>query len=217
MNEPLKKIEQIPQSYSPKGRPEILNIMENINNMQFATHESGAFSYRFDIMQLSESLKFIGCEKTDSVSEFDVWNRFDKSLIKTKIEPLTGIRLWQNESNKNGAWTFGCLANSIDDLPKGSIGVDTGWKEILVLTVRRDTVNDIYEKQEHYHWAHYDSWDVLPLEDHNLSPIAPGATRGFCTKNNGSTSLIEIYPAGLANGVPEMCFYYPLEESSPES
>lgn len=178
-----------------------------------AAGTAGDFQYRFERIEFRDSLKFVGCEKADTISEFEAWENFDKSLIHHKIEPMIGIHLWQNETNPNGAWTLGCLVESIEALPRGAVGVDTGWKKFMRLTVRRNTVSEIYESTTHYRWAHNDSWDFLPISKQELSPYAPGASRGFSTKNHASTSLIEIYPAELADDVPEMCFYYPLKES----
>lgn len=198
------------QGYHPY-RPEIVVEMEKAR--AFTLHESGNFSYRFDAIQLSEGLKFAGCANTGAyLSELKAWQQFDQASIQDRILPMTGIRLWHGGQNQDGDWIRGCLVSAVDNLPAGVVGVDTGWKEFLVLTIRRDTVNDIFDKEDHYLWAHNESWPLLPLNGRQLSPNAPGADKGFCTKDNGSTSLIEIYPAGLNEGIPEVCFYYPLKE-----
>lgn len=142
----------------------------------------GAFQYRFEKIEFQEDMKFVGCEKTDTISEFEAWNELDKSLIRHKIEPMIGIHLWQNETDPNGAWTLGCLVKSIAALPRGVVGVDTGRKKFMRLTIRRDTVSEIYESRTHDRWAHSESWHFLPIPRHELSPYAPEAFRGFSTK-----------------------------------
>jgi len=217
MNEPIKTPKQKPESYRPGEKPVIISLVEEKDGEKlFAPHESGTFSYRFDYLEISEGLKFVGAVDDGSpLSELDAWNKVDKSLIKGMIEPYAGIRLWQNETHPEGKWTSGVLAYSIDGLPDGAIGIDTGWKRFVVLTVRFHTVDEVYDGNSgHWRFGHSMGGEMMPPEYKKLqySPPAPGTTRGFCTKNNGSTSIIEIYSAGLRQGVPEMCFYYPLKD-----
>ena len=74
MSEPIKKPNQTPESYSPT-KPEVLNMAEErTDNREFIPVKGQTFSYRFDLVELDDSLKFAGAVNTGKKwSEIKTW------------------------------------------------------------------------------------------------------------------------------------------------
>jgi len=165
--------------------------------------------YRYDYMKLSESLKFAGVP-----SKVETYHKQHEHLVQNKFEPYTEIHLWNNMTNKNGDWIYGCLVTSLNNQPEGILGADTGWTRFVVMTIRCDTVEELL-KGPAIEWGHHNTCTYLPdVYKEQVTPFAPGATRGYSTIGGteiGSTSNVEIYPVDIRNGVPEMYFYIPLK------
>jgi len=140
-----------------------------------------------------------------------------KGTLLNEYEPYTEIGLGIF-SPEYGNYIFGCRVNSLDDLPKGIIGVDTGVKNFAVLTFRAtDTKkllggtdgpgNAMVTAQEYIKsvWLAehkddielYDSdrvWYKLRIDDIDYG------------------CFIEVYKIADMAKDPEMCFYIPLKD-----
>jgi len=201
------------ESYQPAEKPDIISMAEEKAKMRTFTPREN-FAYRYDYMELPQSLKFVGAVSTGGpLSEIENMSKIDNSLIPDKTDPELTIRLWQNENPKEGAWTFGYLVNSIGDQPDGVVGIDTGWKRFVVLTIRCTSVKELYDSEAPFLFGHNHGGQLIPDEYKvQISPPAVGATKGFSMTSGASTSCIEIYPTGPEDldGEPEVWFYFPL-------
>ena len=219
MSEPVKKPGQQPESYDPRT-PEIVSMMEGAQDSHaFECFEN--IQYRYDYLELSDSLKFAGLPVGENQKKkgytIEAFHQKYQHLIQHISEPYSEIHLWNNMTRKKGEWVYGCLVNSLDDLPKGIVGADTGWTRFVAMTIRCETLAELLDQA--VTWGHYNTGTHMPEEykDQVRSP-APGEWRGYSTIGvpAGCTSNVEIYPTSLHSGRPEMYFYIPLKEKNEE-
>lgn len=113
-----------------------------------------SFEYRFDVIGFPEGLKVAGVPKyhggiIDFVGEY--FQKFEP-LMKNMdyiYKPYTIICVWSSllgekrlNSWESGDRIWGCLVNSINNLPEGIVGMETGLKKFLVMTVRGNSWDD---------------------------------------------------------------------------
>lgn len=187
---------------------------------------------KMEIIELPETLKFAGVtsEGLPNFQNIGVYHEKYKSLMTYKHTPYTEIGI---SSNFENAWyTFGCQVDSIEDLPEGLIGLDTGLTKFACLTFRVQPGADLlgggdgpgdgmnmaseYLKDE---WIPKNKdivYNYLPphrfeikKEDKNYR-MANISTKGL----ESSYTLgywIEVYKVIDIQKDPEMCFYIPLK------
>lgn len=124
------------------------NAMQN----KFTRYKS--FEYRFDIIEFPESLKVAGVPKYHgSISDFvgEYFQKFEPLMKNTDYiyKPYTIICVWSSllgekriNSWESGDRIWGCLVNSINNLPEGIVGAETGLKKFLVMTVHGNSWDD---------------------------------------------------------------------------
>lgn len=125
---------------------------QNSNQNKFTQFQS--FEYRFDVIEYPEALKFAGVPKyygniSDYIGEYFL--KFETQMKNMDIiyKPYTIISVWSSllgekraNSWESGDRIWGCLVNSLVNLPEGVVGADTGLKKFLVMTVRGNSWED---------------------------------------------------------------------------
>lgn len=99
---------------------------------------------KVEIIELPETLKFAGltCEGLQLFQNIGVYQKEYKPLMIDRYTPYTEIGICSNISS-SGFYIFGCQVDSIDDLPDGLIGLDTGLKRFACLTFRVQPGGDL--------------------------------------------------------------------------
>ena len=92
---------------------------------------------KMEFIELPETLKFAGLtsEGLELFQNIHVYHEKYKPLMVDKYTPYTEMAICSNISS-HGFYVFGCQVNSIDDLPDGLIGLDTGLNKFACLTFR---------------------------------------------------------------------------------
>ncbi|HWT75942.1 MAG TPA: hypothetical protein VN258_14655 [Mobilitalea sp.] len=125
---------------------------QNLSQNKFTRFKS--FEYRFDVIEYPEGLKFAGVPKyygntSDFIGEY--FQKYEQHMKNMDYiyEPYTIISVWSSllgekraNSWESGDRIWGCLVNSLGNLPEGIIGTDTGLKKFLVMTVRGNSWED---------------------------------------------------------------------------
>jgi hypothetical protein len=125
---------------------------QNLNQNIFTRFKS--FEYRFDVIEYPEALKVAGVPKyhgntQDFIGEYFVKFETHMKNINIVYKPYTIISVWSSllgekreNSWESGDRIWGCLVNSLNNLPEGIVGADTGLKKFLVMTVRGNSWED---------------------------------------------------------------------------
>jgi AraC-like DNA-binding protein len=204
-------------------------IMENTT--QFEVYKD--ILVKMEIIELPETLKFAGVtnEGLENFHNIGVYNDKYKPLMADRHTPYTEIGLSSNICRK--IWyAFGCQVDSIDNLPDGLIGLDTGLNKFACLTFRVQPGGDLvggddgpgdgmkmageylsnvwipknkdmmYNYQLNNHYC-----EILKKEKEYR--LANTSAEGL--ENSYWLSYwIEVYKADISDD-PEMCFYLPLK------
>jgi len=189
---------------------------------------------KMEIIELSETLKFAGLssEELPNFQNIGVYHEKYKPLMIDKHTPYTEIGISSNISNRGGDYIFGCQVDSIDNLPDGLIGLDTGIKRFACLTFRVQPGGDLvgdengpgdgmnmasdYLKEEWipknkdkiYNYNSDYNYFEIKKEDKNYritNISAEGLENSYCL-----VGFMEVYKVNIQDD-PEMCFYVPLK------
>jgi len=186
---------------------------------------------KMEIIELPETLKFAGVtsEGLPHFQNIGVYNEKFKPLMADKHIPYTEIGISFANSNR-GLYIFGCQVDSIDGLPEGLCGLDTGLAKFACLTFRVQPggdlvggadgpgegmklaaeylVNEWIPKNKNlvyrnFHAAMFDIHkDEKPYRIHNI-PMED------LEEHYNLTFPIEVYKVNISED-PEMCYYIPL-------
>ncbi len=116
MSEPIKKLEQSPESYSPKDKPEILNMAKEANNALRHISELHPFWETFEIFYMPAS-RVIGVEqayKSDGsdggagpqwarVCSSDIWKTLGELPL---VIPNTGFGWTCDDNHETGCFSY---------------------------------------------------------------------------------------------------------------
>ena len=101
---------------------------------------------KMEIIELPETLKFAGLTRMSLPNDLPYFQNIPtyhekyKPLMISRHTPYTEIGLG---SNVTGGYAFGCQVDSIDDLPDGLVGLDTGLTKFVCLTFRVQPGDDL--------------------------------------------------------------------------
>jgi hypothetical protein len=122
-----------------------------------------------------------------------------------------------NMTGPNGDYIFGCQVDSLDDLPKGLFGFDTGIKKFASITFRAHTAYELVGGNEGPGdgmkiASEYIKEVWLPINKERVYPVnldymyfdIKTEEKNYCL------FMIEVYKVELEDE-PEMCFYMPLK------
>ncbi len=93
---------------------------------------------KMETVELDESLKLAGVtsENLPNFKNITVFHEKFEPVMRGRENPFVEIGISSNISNPGGDYIFGCQVASIDDLPDGLVGIDTGIKKFAALTFR---------------------------------------------------------------------------------
>jgi AraC-like DNA-binding protein len=190
---------------------------------------------KMDLIELPETLKFAGLTNSGTVN-FECIGRYHekyKPLMADKHTPYTEIGLSGDIFRNEGWYAFGCQVNSIDGLPDGMVGVDTGLTKFAVCTFRVQPGGDLVGGEDgpgpgmemandylmnvwmpknkdavyNYSFKQGNNFEVKKSE--KPYRIVNIETDGLENSYN-IYYWIEVYKTNIEEE-PEMCFYIPLK------
>ena len=120
-----------------------INIIGGHFNME-KTIEMEAYKgilFKIEIIELPETLKFAGLssEGLPNFQNINAYCQKYRTLMAEKYPPYAEIGISTDISNANNRgwdYIFGCQVDSIDDLPDGLVGLDTGLTKFACLDFR---------------------------------------------------------------------------------
>ena len=213
-----KKENQNKESYSPTERPEIVNFAEkSADNSKYQTYKN--IDYRMDLVELPESLKIAGVSSINhpNFENIGLFHDDFKAIMMDKHTPYTEIGISGSMVSPEGGYMFGCQVDSLDNLPDGLVGFDTGLKKFASITFRSNTAfelvggadgpGDGMQTASNYIrevWMPENMDKVyFTIMEHLLFEIKEEDRTYW-------TGMIEVYKVEL-DDEPEMCFYIPLK------
>lgn len=103
---------------------------------------------KMEIIELPQTLKIAGVTggEIPGFHNIVVYHEKYKSLMTGRHIPYMEVGISSNIS-RDGFYTFGCQVDSIDDLPNGLIGLDTGLKSLPVLHLECSRAVTLWEEQ----------------------------------------------------------------------
>ena len=195
--------------------------------------------FKMEIIELPETLKFTGLtsEGLPNFKNIGVYHEKYKPLMMDRHTPYTEIGISFCNSNR-GIYLFGCQVDSIDGLPDGLIGLDTGVKRFACCTFRVQPGGDLLGGMDgpgdgmkmageylekvwipknknlicNYESNNY-KFEIKKSEnDYRLANISD-KNKGEGVEQSYSLSYwIEVYKVMDIANDPEMCFYIPLNQ-----
>lgn len=214
----VKKTKQTPDNYAPNEKPEIISLAEKLSSTnQYQVYKT--IEYRMDNVEMPDTLKMAGVtsENNPNFQNIDKYHKEFKPLMLDKHAPYTEIGISGNMTNPNGDYIFGCQVNSLEDLPKGLFGFDTGIKKFASITFRAHTAYELVGGNEGpgdgmQTASEYIKEVWLPLNKELVYPVnldymyfdIKTEDKDYCL------FMIEVYKVELEDE-PEMCFYIPLK------
>ncbi|MDL2287122.1 GyrI-like domain-containing protein [Eubacteriales bacterium OttesenSCG-928-G02] len=145
MSEPVKKANQTPESYSPKVKPEILNVAESVLKTLTIENEK--------IEIIAKKFQLVGFEAEIDLKDSH-WQGMDdvKSLLKANIEKFANkinsnlfIGMWEADPNADYSnpenhskrlYFYGIEVSDFQKLPKGCVVKDFPESVYAVFKVR---------------------------------------------------------------------------------
>ena len=176
--------------------------------------------YRMDVVELPQTLKFAGVKNSDFPNFANIGKYHDnfKAQMKERNTPYIEIGVCGNMLNK-GDYIFGCVVDSLDNLPDGLVGFDTGLTKFAVITFRSPNAGELVGAADGPGNGMRDASEYIktvwmPENKDSTIGYQPGDLMTFDIEANGKTyrlfGMIEIYKNEIAK-IPEMCFYIPLK------
>ena len=188
---------------------------------------------KMEIIELPETLKFAGLtsEGLPNFQNIGVYHEKYKPLMIDKHTPYTEIGIGFGNT-KGGVYIFGCQVDSIDDLPDGLVGIDTGLNKFACLTFRVQPGGDLVggadgggdgmnmageylnnewipkNKDMLYNYNSEQNLFVVKKEEKDYQIKNFGMEE--LESSYGIKGLLEVYKVDIQVD-PEMCFYIPLK------
>lgn len=189
---------------------------------------------KMEIIELSESLKVAGLtsEGLPGFQNIEVYHENFKPLMADRHTPYTEIGISSNIP-RSGFYTFGCQVDSIDGLPDGLIGLDTGLKRFASLTFRvqpggnlvggdkpGDGMNMASEylknvwipKNKDMIYNYQFGSHCFEIKKDEIDYRITNFPMAGLENSYSLSYWIEVYKVNIQDD-PEMCFYVPLRES----
>ena len=112
-------------------------------NAQFEAYKD--ILIKMETIELPETLKFAGVTNPGPVNFecIGTYHEKFKPQVNNKYSPYTEIGMSSDIFKDEGWYAFGCQVESIDDLPDGMVGVDTGLTKFAVCTFRVQPGGDL--------------------------------------------------------------------------
>jgi len=135
MSEPAKKPGQVPESYQPQ-KPEMMRALEAAQGQTAIEYQRyKSIDFYLERVSFPETLKIAGVPWQEGFGNIGDYHQNYKDKMPGKYEPYADAEI-SFFAKKYGNYIFGCRVTSIDNLPSGVIGIDTGYRDFEVLTFR---------------------------------------------------------------------------------
>lgn len=213
-----KKENQNKESYSPKERPEIISFAEkSADDKKYETYKN--IEYRMDMVELAESFKLAGVSSENNPNFQNIGKFHDefKSIMMDRHAPYTEVGISGSMTNPKGEYIFGCQVDSLDNLPDGLVGFDTGLKKFASITFRSNTAYELVGGADGpgdgMQAASEYIKEVWMPDNMDKAYHAYLEHLMFEIKEEDKhywVGMIEVYKVEL-DDEPEMCFYIPLK------
>lgn len=187
----------------------------NTENKKYETYED--MPYRIDFIELPESLKLVGVAKTHdwSFSNIEDYHKNYKALVEDKSLPYIEVGVTSNIRNADAAdYIYGCFVNSLNNIPDGMFGFDTGFKRFVVMTFRANNAEELVASDKHGMSLALKYLAQQWIPEHKDMIIALNNRFQFEKDYNGKlceTSIFEVYSCNI-EVEPEMSIYIPLKD-----
>jgi hypothetical protein len=189
---------------------------------------------KMEIIEMPETLKFAGVTSVGlpNFQNIGVFHEKYKPMLEKENNPYTEIGLSGDMCKNDGWYIFGCLVDSIDNLPDGLVGVDTGLNKFACLTFRvqkggdlvggddgpgegmkmageyLDTVRIQKNRDKLYNYQTGDGHSFYEIKKSEKNyRVANLPMDGL--EESYKAYLFEIYKTNIEEE-PEMCYYLPL-------
>ena len=109
---------------------------------QFETYKE--ILIKLEIVEQADTVKIAGVT-SDGLPEFQnigVFHEKYAPLLKGKYNPHTEFGISSNIPSE-GFYTYGCQVDTLNDIPEGMVGIDTGLKKFACLTFRVQSGGDL--------------------------------------------------------------------------
>lgn len=213
----VKKKKQNPESYRPSEMPEaIRTVSESAKHRKYETYKN--IEYRMDTVQLPETLKFAGVTSADhpDFENIGIFHDQYKTLLYDRYAPYTEIG-FLGETEQGLDYLFGCQVDSLENLPEGLIGFDTGLKHFAVITFRAATAYELVGGKDGPGDAMFTAGEYLqkiwlPANLDKVHEVDIDNIYFYIKQDdkNYHMKMLEVYKVSLEDEA-EMCFYIPLK------
>jgi len=170
-------------------------------------------------VEYPESLKFAGVPLSlyPDFANIDRFHTGYKAQMLDRYAPYTEIG-FSGGTPERYDYFFGCQVRSLDNLPEGLVGIDTGMTRFACITFRANSAEELVGGEEGpgngMKTAHTYIKEVwLPEHRDEVAPIVDWDSTCFEIQNNEHfqfMNMIEIYKVEL-DVAAEMCYYLPLK------
>lgn len=206
-----------PESYHPAVKPDIIRSIEKQADNKFQVYQN--IEFRMDIVEYPESLKFAGVPLSlyPHFANIEQFHSQYKTQMLERYAPYTEVG-FSGGTPERYDYYFGCQVKSLEDLPEGLVGIDTGLTRFACITFRANSTEELVGGEEGpgngMEMAHAYIKEVwLPTHQDEVAPIVDWNSTCFEIKINEQfqfMNMIEIYKVEL-NVAAEMCYYLPLK------
>ncbi|WP_058301521.1 hypothetical protein [Gorillibacterium timonense] len=212
-----QKANNNPEGYGPGEKPELIQVFEQKAATPYQTYKT--IEYRMDDVEYPDSFKMAGVPYS-LYPDFANIGRFHdeyKALMMDRYAPYTEVGI-SRSFGESYDYLFGCQVESLDELPEGLIGIDTGLKRFASITFRAPSQEELVGGSDGPGDAMVIATEFLKevwLPEHldEVAPIVDWDSSCFEIKIGEETyhmNLIEVYKVELDVDA-EMCYYIPLK------
>lgn len=204
------------ESYKPDEIPTLLSKSEEFSESnKYNVYKD--MPYHINIIELPSTLKLVGVAKTHdwSFTNIEDYHKNYSNLVNDKSLPYIEVGVTSDMRNIGAAdYIYGCLVNSLDNIPDGMYGFDTGFKKFAVMTFRANNAEELCASDKHglsiafeylsQHWIPKNK-DII-IDINNRFQFRKEYNRKIC-----DTSIFEVYRCNI-DVEPEMSLYIPLKD-----
>ncbi|WNS41957.1 hypothetical protein [Paenibacillus sp. MMS20-IR301] len=215
---PAPKTNGTPEGYRPAVKPDIISSVEKKAENRFQSYKN--IEYRMDIIEYPESLKLAGVPISSypNFANIDHYHAHYKAQMMDRCAPYTEVG-FSGGNAEHYDYFFGCQVKSLDDLPEGLAGIDTGLTKFASITFRASSAEELVGGNEGAgngmkSAQAYIKEIWLPGHRDEVAPIADWDSTCFEIKISDRIhymNMIEVYKVEL-NVDAEMCYYLPLRQ-----
>ncbi len=211
-----KKPNPKPEGYSPNEKPSIVEAVIKKAENKYQKYKD--FEFYLERESYLETFKMAGVPWQAEFGNINDYHNNYQDKLMDQYDPYTEVGIGIEFIN---GWNyfFGCRVNSLDNLPEGITGVDTGLKNFAVITFRADNTEKLLGGTDGPGDAMKTAGEYISnvwLPEHRDEVEFFNSDHGVYKIKNGDVDCgcahIEVYK-NTSSDNPEMCFYIPLKDN----